>query len=61
MHRGCYRTEPYGAVELTTPCPSHVMCAAIKDSTGLQYCNDVKTDFDPTDPVAGGSKTPPKK
>lgn len=62
MHKGCYRTEPYGAFSHVLPCPSHVICSAVLDSDNTPFCNPVLTDFSDLSPAPhGGASTPAAK
>jgi hypothetical protein len=35
---GCYKYEVYNAKEWVSPCPTHVMCAVLKDLKGNEFC-----------------------
>ena len=45
MHKGCFRVEPYGAMEHVLPCPSHVICSGVLDNAGNSFCDAPLTDF----------------
>lgn len=45
LRNGCYRVEPYGAMSLVQPCPSHVICSKITDLEKTAFCADILTDF----------------
>ncbi len=42
---GCYKAEPYGAMEKMTPCPSHVICSQMQDLTKKDFCIKPEPDF----------------
>eukprot|EP00939_MAST-03C_sp_MAST-3C-sp1_P001718 g1718.t1 len=45
MSQGCYKTETYGAIERILPCPSHVVCAQMKNLKNEEFCK-VNADYD---------------
>lgn len=45
FHNGCYKSEPYGAMELIKPCPSHVICSQMQDLKGKAMCDPPKPDY----------------
>lgn len=47
LHNGCYKVEPYNALSLVQPCPSHVICSKVTDLDGAAFCDEVLTDFKP--------------
>jgi len=49
LHDGCDKTESYGAVSKIQPCPSHVICAHMKNLKEKPFCKEVKSDYDSKD------------
>lgn len=47
LHEGCYKVEPYGAMSLITPCPSHVICAQMHSLVQKQFCKTPEPDYKP--------------
>lgn len=42
---GCFKAEPYGAQEVITPCPSHIICNHLRGLEGGNFCPAPKSDF----------------
>lgn len=42
---GCYKQEPYGAMSLITPCPSHVICSHLQNLKGRPFCKAPESDY----------------
>ena len=38
MHDGCYKVEEYGAMELISPCPSHIICSQLTAMSMKPFC-----------------------
>jgi len=45
FQEGCYKAEPYGAMEKITPCPSHVICSQMQSLTKKDFCVKPEADF----------------
>ena len=45
FQEGCYKAEPYGAMEKITPCPSHVICSQMQSLTKKDFCIKPEADF----------------
>eukprot|EP00468_Gymnochlora_sp_CCMP2014_P013737 CAMPEP_0167752208 /NCGR_PEP_ID=MMETSP0110_2-20121227/7006_1 /TAXON_ID=629695 /ORGANISM="Gymnochlora sp., Strain CCMP2014" /LENGTH=138 /DNA_ID=CAMNT_0007637789 /DNA_START=347 /DNA_END=763 /DNA_ORIENTATION=+ len=41
IQAGCFKYEVYGEKELIQPCPTHVICGAIKDLTNTNFCETI--------------------
>jgi len=54
LMNGCYKYEIYGAREWIKPCPSHVMCAQLKDLEGNPFCPAMPME-DPFNPPAASA------
>lgn len=50
LYNGCYKYEVYQTKEWVTPCPSHVMCAALEGLDKSKFCEQMPME----DPFASG-------
>mmetsp|Transcript_24062 Transcript_24062/g.42609 ORF Transcript_24062/g.42609 Transcript_24062/m.42609 type:complete len:244 (-) Transcript_24062:100-831(-) len=53
LFEGCYKYEIYQAKEWVKPCPSHVVCAALKGLDKENFCDQVPME----DPFSSGGTT----
>eukprot|EP00941_MAST-03F_sp_MAST-3F-sp1_P001059 g1059.t1 len=46
IDNGCYKSEPYGAIELIKPCPDQAICSELRDLQDNQFCWSPGSDFE---------------